>query len=83
MMSKQTTHTQCRLHKNLGKVAIEQVSWIESKYAKVGRQVKLKQSNGGNWDYGWVVTEVYTERPTQEVMDRKNDHKNMRKMTDI
>ena len=72
-----TTMTQCRLERN----GSYQVSWIETKYAKKGRVVNLKE--GDEWDRGWTVMIVGSTLPAETVMARQRDYKNHRKATDV
>jgi hypothetical protein len=73
-----TKHVQC----NLKKGDLYQTSWIPKKIAKLNTIVKLKEEDG-TWDEGWEVTHVGSELDTKTVLERRNDHKNMKKMTDI
>ncbi len=70
-------HVQCTLVKG----AAKQVSWIPAKFAKAGRPIKLKE--GDEWEDGWIVEHVGSKMLTADVMARQNDHKNMKKVTDI
>lgn len=77
---KTSYHVQCRLrNRNL-----ETVSWIPEKIAILGKPVRLKEDDG-KWSVWERIVNVYhnTRRPTADVMARRNDHKNMRRMTDI
>ena len=87
------THTQTLLVKN----DIFQYAWIPSKYAKVGGYVKLRRrgavvgsdlsaagsSASDGWDNGWKVESAGTILESSFVNERSQDHKNMRKVTDI
>ena len=42
------------------------VTWIESKFARVGRTIKIKEERSDEWDEGWKVVstgEVADEPP--------------------
>lgn len=72
-----TTMTQCRLERN-GAV---QVAWIETKFAKVNKVVKIRED--GEWDDGWVVAKVGTTLPAETVQKRERDFKTHRRATDV
>ena len=72
-MNKNKEHTQCLLRKG----NTEQISWIPSKFAKVGRILRLKD------DDGWEVISAGHSMDSKFINERSRDHKNMRKMTDI
>ena len=65
---------QCTLRKG----STEQTSWIPSKFAIIGKFVKL------NGDNGWEITAVGMEnRSSDYVDDRSQDYKRTRKASDI
>lgn len=70
-------HTQCVLQRGNRKT----VSWIKRTLAVVGNSIRLKEDDG-TWSH-WRVVSTGTTLPTKFVLSRRNDHKNMRKMTDI
>ncbi|AFU87968.1 hypothetical protein CcrColossus_gp098 [Caulobacter phage CcrColossus] len=72
-----TTMTQCRLERN-GAV---QVAWIESKFAKPTKVVKIKVD--GEWEDGWVVAKTGTTLPAETVQKRERDFKSHRRATDV
>lgn len=45
-----------------------QTTYLPSEFAHVGKGVKLKDSQG-DWEDGWVVTEVYKSSITDEAPD--------------
>jgi hypothetical protein len=53
-MSKKEYHVQCKLEKDGAQVT----SWIEEKYAVVGKTWSMEVSDG-KWEDGWTVVEVY------------------------
>lgn len=73
------THIQCRLVKG----DRTQVSWLPSKFATVGRVVKLSDGRTGAWDDGWVVEETYSAMETAEANERSRDHTRTRKASDV
>lgn len=56
-MSKKTTYTQCRLRREAESGHMETVSWIPSKFGKIGQIVDLKEDDG-NWSRGWEIVLV-------------------------
>lgn len=70
---------QCKLRKGTA----HHVAWIEAPLALVGEFVRIKED--GKWSDGWEVIEVAddTALPATWVRERTQDHKNMKKMTDI
>jgi len=70
-------HAQCVLtRKNR-----QTVSWVPRKIARIGNKIRLKEDDG-SWSY-WVVRKVGHVMPSKKILERRNAHKNMRKMTDI
>lgn len=65
--SERDSYTQCELVKG----SAYQVSWIPSRFAKVGEVLKLRDSRG-QWDNGWCVTKTYrtTSAPQVSVLSR-------------
>ena len=57
-------YSQCKLRKG----NLNQVTWIPSKFAKVGKVLRLKD------DDGWVVTEIWKTEPEEYVKARNKDH---------
>jgi len=90
-MSKEKTHTQCKMIKRYptriedGKTIpgsiTNYVAWIPSKFAVVGKKIEIKF--GETFDVGWEVSQVYTELPTAVVREREQDYKQTRKASDI
>ncbi len=79
-MSTNRMHVQCRLVKGNA----HRVSWIPSGFAVKGKVVKLKEGDG-TWNDGWVVARAAraSAKPSDFILARSQDHKKMRKMTDI
>lgn len=72
-----TTMTQCRLERD-GAV---QIAWIETKFAKPEKIVKIREN--GTWEDGWVVKRTGTTRPATEVQQRERDYRTHRIATDV
>jgi hypothetical protein len=70
-------HRQCKLKRGDAVT----VSWIPENFAVKGKVVKLKDR--GIWVDGWKVDFVGTRLPTKYVINRSQDYKNQRKVTDI
>jgi len=58
------------------------VSWIEEKFAVVGKQVKRKTEDE-KWDEGWVITATYTKVNEEHIKKIKDLYRHHRKGTDI
>lgn len=58
-MSK-ATYKQCNLEKKISGGICYQVAWIESKFAVVGKTVKIRQEDN-SWDDGWLVKSASDE----------------------
>lgn len=69
-----STHTQCKLRKG----SEFQTSWIESKYASIGRKIGLKEA--GVWDEGWMVVEIHDTMPTKSVMTMAQEAREKRRV---
>lgn len=68
-MARVVHYRHCRLVKPVATGEKVVVSWIPDQFAELGRVVKLKDDNG-QWEDGWVVREVWSERlPASEVPD--------------
>lgn len=74
MKKKEITYKQCRLQNGNRTL----VSWIPSKFAKIGRLLELKGEDG------WEVLAVGSVEMNQgQVTKMRNAHKNHRKATDV
>jgi len=73
MSKDKDNHNQCKLKR--GKWFT--YSWIPSKFAKIGKIVKLRGEDG------WEVIEVYGKSNSKEVNKRSQDHKHQRKASDV
>jgi hypothetical protein len=82
-MGKNNFYFQCELKKKIDDTSyLTDVAWIQERFAKVGKQVKIKQENG-TWDYGWQVTYVGAKQKADLVEARERDYLNQRKVSDI
>lgn len=70
-------YRQCKLKKG----ALIQISWIPDKLATIGAILKLKTME--IWDNGWIITEVYAQRPESKVLLNRDDYRYHRMATDI
>ena len=77
-MSKKTeTYTQVKMVNG----ARYTVSKIPSKFAEVGRLLKLK--NNDVWENGWTVAEVYTTESAETALSHERDYIHQREVSDI
>ena len=60
--------TQCRLTKVTSTGVLENTTWIPSKFATVGRSLKLKKESG-DWDQGWKVHSVFGQVDEKHIPD--------------
>jgi len=66
-------YTQCHLVKNNR----HKTAYIPSKFARIGKIVKLLD------DDGWLVTNTYTTMSEDKVLENSKDHKRTRKASDV
>lgn len=59
------------------------VSWIEEKFAIVGKVIKRKTDQETEWNEGWVVTATYSRMSEEHVKKARDLYKHHRKGTDI
>lgn len=64
-------YTQCKLQLDCG---CFEVAWIPSKFAILGKILKIKEDDK-TWSNGWVVKEVYSTKTEEEVVSRERDFK--------
>lgn len=77
-------HIQCYLCRKENNRVYFQRAWIPYDIANIENIVDLKDASTGEWSRGWTVLEVATTyMPSDFIAERTQDHKNMRKMTDI
>lgn len=70
-------HVQCLLKNN----NTFQTSWIPKKYATLGKILKLKEN--GIWTNGWEVVTCGHKELSKKILEREQNYKKMRKITDI
>jgi len=58
------------------------VSWIPEKFAKIGKYLKLKNSEG-SWINGWLIKSVNGRMTEDEMRTASRSHKGHRSRTDI
>ena len=75
-------YTQCRFQRPTGNGVQETTSWIPSRFAVVGRYVKLRLPNK-EWVDGWKVISRGATASREETRERSQDHKNQRKASDV
>lgn len=86
MLTEKEKMTQCQLTRphliqapsRQGKLLEHYDCWLPNKYAKVGMVVDIE----GKGD-GWTVKRCYTELPAAVVIERGQDYKKTRRMSDI
>lgn len=76
-MAKDILFSQCKLRRG----EASQITWIPQRYAKKGKPLRLK--DGGVWEDGWVVDEVYSSETEEVVRALARAHKHMSSVTDI
>jgi hypothetical protein len=67
---------QVRVQKN----GRERVVWIPSSLAQRGHYIQFR--DGGGWDDGWKVTDVYSLMPTAFMAERSRDYRTQRSVSD-
>lgn len=72
-------YVQCQLRKG-NKI---DVSWIEEKFAVVGKQIKRKNESTDSWDDGWIVDKTFGKVNEEHVKKMRDLYKHHRKGTDI
>ena len=85
-MAKKINYTQVSLTKRIedSRAYEVHVAWIPSKYAKEGKYLRFKATEG-NWTSGWKVTEVYETKPLtgKELAEMEGRWKEHRKGSDV
>jgi hypothetical protein len=56
------------------------VSWIPSKFAEVARKVRMKFTE---WEDGWVVMEVGTQKTQEELTMLNAAYRHQREVSDV
>lgn len=67
-MAHKQLYRQCKLVKG----NVNQVTWLPTQFAKVGKKVMLLQQDD-TWDMGWEVTEAYEGTRSVEEMESQRD----------
>ena len=75
-------YRQCKFRKKIKSATIETTYWIPEKFAKLGKYVKLKNSDGVFID-GWEVVHVGSLMDEQLATLIRDKHRTHRKATDI
>lgn len=82
MLTEKEKMTHCHLMRNghsaLGPVVDNYHCWLPNKFAKTGMIVDIDGVGEG-----WTVIECFTELPTAVVLERGQDYKKTRRMSDI
>ncbi len=88
-MSQKDVYKQCKLTKRVGKATLHHVAWIPNVFAKVGKEISLRQTVGDGcvrsfegWDSGWVVSEVYSARFFGDLDSQRDAHKRWENVLD-
>lgn len=77
------TYTQCHLEKAvLGGKRLLETAFIPTRYAKLGKFLKLKQEDG-IWNNGWKVTFVGQTLSADIVESNERDYLRTREASDI
>ena len=71
-MSKSNLYTQCMITSSTSTGKKYFICWIPSKFAKPDHVISLKNKDG-EWEGGWVVTEVYNSKTVEEVTKSEFD----------
>ena len=84
-MATTSTYKQCHLVKRVSPTeTLEQTSWIPSRFAVVGKVLRLRDEGEGGqvWTDGWVVTNVGHELPDEAVIRQQRDWLRTRRASD-
>lgn len=76
-------YVQCEMRKLLAVGYLYDVSWIEEKFAVVGKKVKRKTHNDEEWNDGWIIAKTYGKISEEQAKFLRDLHKHHRKGTDI
>ena len=71
-------YVQCELRKG----AYIDNSWVEEKFAVVGKKVRIKREDE-TWSDGWVVSKTFGSVTEEQAKTMKDLYKHHRKGTDI
>ena len=70
-------YTQCHIQKNNK----NDVAWIPSKFAVIGKIIKIKFD--GLWNNGWKVINTYSSNSEDHVLEHEMDYRKQRRASDI
>lgn len=70
-------YTQCKINK---KDKFD-IAWIPSKFANIGRIIKIKID--GIWNNGWSVIDVYSSNSEDHILEHEMDYRKQRRASDI
>lgn len=73
-MAKKTTHTQCALKHDDGRI---DTAFIPTRYAKVCKRLRIKGEEG------WTVTATYAVKDTDKAMADSRDYLRTREASDV
>ena len=57
----------CELHKPVSDGVLRRISWIPATHAIVGKTLRLKETDTGEWSEGWQVASTSDPRPAEQV----------------
>jgi len=77
MKDEDSFYVQCTLKRG----SAIQTSWIPEKFAKVGKNIKLK--SGDSWEDGWIVANCWSKRSYDFLRKHEKDYLKIRDITDI
>ncbi|MHC5537033.1 hypothetical protein ACYOEI_02040 [Singulisphaera rosea] len=76
-------YRQCHMEQPLGRATYHHTAWLPEKYAQLGENVKLLESNG-SWSENWKVTFVSRTRLSEDVVRKaERAHLKQRQASDI
>jgi hypothetical protein len=80
---KESTYRQMTLEKPIGSGLSRRTIWGPTRFAEVGRVVKVEE-NDGSWSEGWTVKSVHSDPlPEKYVRHMSHAHTRQRKASDI
>jgi hypothetical protein len=80
-VKKTQDYTQCDLVRRLGRGTAHQTSWIPSRFAQVGKALRLRSADG--WQDGWVVSAAYRTLPEEVVLAMERQYLRQRRASDV
>lgn len=76
-------YVQCNMKKKVENGFLVDTSWIEEKFAVVGKKIKRKTEHDDDWNDGWVITETFGKVSEEQAKQMRDLYKHHRKGTDI